>query len=109
MVDIYRATIPNLATHNKGVKIMLLRDVIGEEIRRSRIEKEKTLRDVASQACMSLGYLSEIERGLKEPSSEILNAICGSLKISLSDILTASAFEFAREELRTFELTSIMN
>jgi transcriptional regulator with XRE-family HTH domain len=88
---------------------MLLRDVIGEEIRRSRIENEKTLRDVSSQACISLGYLSEVERGLKEPSSEILNAICGSLKISLSDILTASAFEFAREELRELELTSIMN
>ena len=88
---------------------MLLRDVIGEELRRSRIEKEKTLRDVSSQACVSLGYLSEVERGLKEPSSEILNAICKSLTISISDLLTASAFEFAREELREFDLTSIMN
>jgi transcriptional regulator with XRE-family HTH domain len=87
---------------------MLLRDVIGEELRRSRIEKEKTLRDVSSQACISLGYLSEVERGLKEPSSEILNAICKSLTISISDLLTASAFEFAREELREFDLTSIM-
>jgi transcriptional regulator with XRE-family HTH domain len=87
---------------------MLLRDVIGEELRRSRIEKEKTLRDVSSQACISLGYLSEVERGLKEPSSEILNAICKSLTISLSDLLAASAFEFAREELREFDLTSIM-
>ena len=88
---------------------MLLRDVIGEELRRSRIEKEKTLRDVSSQACISLGYLSEVERGLKEPSSEILNAICKSLTISISDLLTASAFEFAREEIREFDLTSIMN
>jgi transcriptional regulator with XRE-family HTH domain len=88
---------------------VLLRDVIGEELRRSRIEKEKTLRDVSSQACISLGYLSEVERGLKEPSSEILNAICKSLTISISDLLTASAFEFAREEIREFDLTSIMN
>jgi transcriptional regulator with XRE-family HTH domain len=88
---------------------MLLRNVIGEELRRSRIEKEKTLRDVSSQACISLGYLSEVERGLKEPSSEILNAICKSLTISISDLLTASAFEFAREEIREFDLTSIMN
>jgi transcriptional regulator with XRE-family HTH domain len=87
---------------------MLLRNVIGEELRRSRIEKGKTLRSVASQACISLGYLSEVERGLKEPSSEILNAICGSLTISVSDVLAASAFEFAREELREFDLTSIM-
>jgi len=87
--------------------MILLREVLGDELRRSRIENEKTLRDVASQACMSLGYLSEIERGLKEPSSEILNAICGSLNVSLSGLLTASAFEFAKKELRESELTSI--
>jgi transcriptional regulator with XRE-family HTH domain len=91
--------------------MILLRQVIGEELRRSRIENRKTLRDISAQASVSLAYLSEVERGLKEPSSEILNAICGSLTISVSDLLTASAFELARHEEKSFasELTSMMN
>jgi transcriptional regulator with XRE-family HTH domain len=87
--------------------MILLREVIGDELRRTRIENQKTLRDVSAQASVSLAYLSEVERGLKEPSSEILNAICGSLTISVSDLLTASAFELARHE--ESELTSMMN
>ncbi len=89
--------------------MILLREVIGDEIRKTRTDKQKTLRTVSKEASISLGYLSEVERGLKEPSSEILNAICKSLTIPLSDLLQASASEFVRKEIREFDLTSIMN
>lgn len=89
--------------------MILLREVIGDEIRKTRTDKQKTLRTVSKEASISLGYLSEVERGLKEPSSEILNAICKSLTIPLSDLLQASASEFSRKEIREFDLTSIMN
>ena len=87
---------------------MLLRIAVGEELRRLREEKEKTLRSVSSSAAISLGYLSEIERGLKEPSSEVLQSIARSLGISLPEILLRVAFELAREENLESDLTSIM-
>lgn len=65
----------------------LLRTMVGEVLRRTRLEQERTLADVASAANVSLPYLSEIERGLKEASSEVLAAICDALEISLSDLL----------------------
>lgn len=48
----------------------------------------RTLRDVAKSARVSLGYLSEVERGQKEASSELLNSICTALDLSLSNVLT---------------------
>jgi transcriptional regulator with XRE-family HTH domain len=65
----------------------LLRTVVGEVLRRIRLEQERTLADVASAAMVSLPYLSELERGRKEASSEILAAVCGALEISLSELL----------------------
>lgn len=56
-------------------------------MRAARIEQGRTLRDVAKSARVSLGYLSEVERGHKEASSELLNAICSALDLSLSTIL----------------------
>ena len=47
---------------------------------------------------MSLGYLSEVERGQKEASSELLAAICGALEVSMSDVLASVSFEVARAE-----------
>lgn len=87
---------------------MLLRTAVGEELRRLREEKNKTLRSVSSSAAISLGYLSEIERGLKEPSSEVLQSIARSLGTSLPEILLRVAFELAREENLESDLTSIM-
>lgn len=78
--------------------MQLLRTVIGEELRRCREEKQKTLRSVSSSAAISLGYLSEVERGIKEPSSEILNAICKSLDLRLSELLLSVAFEAVKRE-----------
>ena len=66
---------------------MLLRDAVGKEFRAARVAQSRTLRDVAKSARVSLGYLSEVERGHKEASSELLNAICSALDLSLSTIL----------------------
>jgi len=65
----------------------LLRSHIGQCLRTQRISQNRTLRDVAKTARVSLGYLSEVERGQKEASSELLNAICSALDLSLSKVL----------------------
>ena len=74
--------------------MVLLRRVIGTVLRRVRTGQGRTLHDVARAAGVSLPYLSEIERGRKEPSSEVLAAICRALGLGLIDLL-----ELAREEL----------
>lgn len=66
---------------------LLLREAIGGTIRRARTERRRTLRDVSREARVSLGYLSEIERGRKEPSSELLAAVCEALDLPLSELL----------------------
>ncbi len=65
----------------------LMRDLIGDLLRRTRTGQGRTLRDVAEDAQVSLPYLSEIERGRKEASSEVLAAVYRSLGLSLSDVL----------------------
>lgn len=67
--------------------MILLRSHIGLTLRSSRVLQGRTLRDVAKSARVSLGYLSEVERGQKEASSELLHAICSALNISLSEVL----------------------
>lgn len=64
----------------------LLRHLIGEQLRLARLERGETLKQVADRAGVSTPYLSEIERGRKEPSSEILSALAGSLDSSLLDL-----------------------
>lgn len=66
---------------------MLLREVLGTTLRELRMSEGKTLRDISTQARVSLGYLSEVERGQKEASSELLGAICGALGVPLSRVL----------------------
>jgi transcriptional regulator with XRE-family HTH domain len=73
---------------------MLLRDAIGFVLRRLRLEQGKTLRDLAEAARVSLPYLSEIERGRKEASSEILGAICQVLDITEQQLLLEVADEY---------------
>jgi transcriptional regulator with XRE-family HTH domain len=65
----------------------LLRTLVGEVLRRHRQAQKRTLADVARDASVSVQYLSEVERGRKEPSSEILAAVCESLGVDLSDLL----------------------
>ncbi|MFI9642990.1 helix-turn-helix domain-containing protein [Micromonospora sp. NPDC051925] len=67
--------------------MVLLRRVIGDALRARRQGQHRTLREVSTAANVSLGYLSEIERGQKEPSSELLAAICDALGARLSELL----------------------
>lgn len=66
---------------------MLLRDALGETLRDARNSQNRTLRDVSTAANVSLGYLSEVERGRKEASSELLASICDALDLQMSDVL----------------------
>lgn len=79
---------------------LLLREAIGGTIRRARTERRRTLRDVSRDARVSLGYLSEIERGRKEPSSELLAAICDALALSLSELLDDVANTLRPDSMR---------
>ena len=65
----------------------LLRTLVGDVLRRNRQGQGRTLADVAREARVSVPYLSEVERGRKEVSSEVLAAVCGALRIELSDLL----------------------
>ncbi|MGB3355797.1 MAG: transcriptional regulator ClgR [Mycobacterium sp.] len=78
----------------------LLREVIGDVLRRSRVEQGRTLREVSDSARVSLGYLSEVERGRKEASSELLSAICGALDVPLSRVLSEAGDDLAIDEAR---------
>ena len=69
----------------------LLRTMIGERLRRTRRDQGRTLADVSRAARVSVPYLSEVERGRKEASSEVLAAICDALRIDLSDLLAGVA------------------
>ena len=65
----------------------LLRTMLGDVLRRARLEQGRTLADVARAARVSMPYLSELERGRKEASSEVLAAICDALRLELADLL----------------------
>jgi transcriptional regulator with XRE-family HTH domain len=75
---------------------VLMREAIGGSLRRARTEGRRTLRDVSRRARVSLGYLSEVERGRKEASSELLAAICDALDVTLPDVLSEAAEAIAR-------------
>ncbi|KWX22763.1 transcriptional regulator ClgR [Mycolicibacterium wolinskyi] len=76
----------------------LLREVIGDVLRNARTDQGRTLREVSDAARVSLGYLSEVERGRKEASSELLSAICDALDVPLSRVLTDAGEGMARRE-----------
>jgi transcriptional regulator with XRE-family HTH domain len=77
---------------------VLLRRVIGDALRARRQGQHRTLREISTAANVSLGYLSEIERGQKEASSELLAAICQALGSRLSDVLREASDHLARVE-----------
>ncbi|MER7011227.1 helix-turn-helix transcriptional regulator [Saccharopolyspora sp. NPDC000359] len=70
---------------------VLLREAVGERLRRARTAQSRTLRDVSRAARVSLGYLSEVERGRKEASSELLASICDALDLPLPELLVTVA------------------
>ncbi len=67
--------------------MVLMRRELGDVLREERRAQKRSLRDVSAAAAVSLGYLSEIERGEKEASSELLGAICDALGLPLSALL----------------------
>jgi transcriptional regulator with XRE-family HTH domain len=67
--------------------VILLRRLLGDVLRERRRAQDRTLREVSAAARVSLGYLSEVERGQKEASSELLGAICDALDVPLSEVL----------------------
>jgi transcriptional regulator with XRE-family HTH domain len=79
-------------------KPMLMRELIGESLREERVAQGRTLREVSQGARVSLGYLSEVERGQKEASSELLASICGALELPLSVVLNVVSEKLAVAE-----------
>lgn len=79
----------------------LLRTHIGSVLRDARVSQGRTLRDVAASANISLGYLSEVERDQKEASSELLNAICLALDLSLIHVIATVQSSIERAETPT--------
>jgi transcriptional regulator with XRE-family HTH domain len=82
--------------------MVLLRKVIGDALRARRLAQHRTLREVSTAANVSLGYLSEIERGHKEASSELLASICDALGARLSEMLGDVSATFALAEQMEF-------
>jgi transcriptional regulator with XRE-family HTH domain len=80
--------------------MILLRRVIGDALRARRQAQHRTLREVSTAANVSLGYLSEIERGQKEASSELLAAVCDALGARLSEVLSEVSSTVASSEQR---------
>jgi transcriptional regulator with XRE-family HTH domain len=78
----------------------LLRTLLGDVLRRARHGQRRTLADVAEAARVSMPYLSELERGRKEASSEVLAAVCAALRVELSDVLAEVGRELAAERAR---------
>jgi transcriptional regulator with XRE-family HTH domain len=81
--------------------MVLLRQLLGDVLRRLRIRQGRTLREVSASARVSLGYLSEVERGRKEASSELLAAICAALETPLSQVFREVSDNFAFAELQS--------
>src|SRR5215470_864382 len=78
----------------------LLRTMLGDVLRRTRQEQGRTLSDVSRAARVSMPYLSEIERGRKEASSEVLAAICDALHIEVSDLLVWAGRDLVDDRVR---------
>ncbi|MEU9328179.1 helix-turn-helix transcriptional regulator [Streptomyces canus] len=74
----------------------LWRDLVGDVLRRERLAQERTLKDVADAARISMPYLSEVERGRKEASSEVLAAAAHALGLGLGDLLSLAQGELTR-------------
>jgi transcriptional regulator with XRE-family HTH domain len=87
--------------------MVLLRHLLGDVLRRLRLRQGRTLREVSASARVSLGYLSEVERGQKEASSELLSAICTALDTPLSHVLREVSDNFALAELQNSPVLTV--
>ena len=79
--------------------MVLFRRLLGDVLRGARMKRGMTLRDLSAEARVSLGYISEIERGQKEASSELLASLCQAMDLPLSDVLRDVADAVALEEI----------
>ena len=78
--------------------MVLFRRLLGEVLRSQRMRQGRTLREISADARVSLGYISEIERGQKEASSELLASLCQAMDLPLSDVLRDVADAVSVEE-----------
>lgn len=78
--------------------MVIIRREVGDVLRERRRHQGRTLRQVSSDAAVSLGYLSEVERGEKEASSEMLATICRALELPVSQMLNDVAVRVAIAE-----------
>lgn len=81
--------------------MVLFRRMLGDVLRGKRLQRGMTLRQLSAEARVSLGYISEIERGRKEASSELLASLCGALDVPLSEVLQDVSSLVALEETAT--------
>lgn len=88
--------------------MVLLRRELGDALRETRQTQGRTLREVSASASCSLGYLSEIERGEKEASSELLASICRALDVPLSDMLSEVADRVGLAEAAQAQMTQVL-
>jgi transcriptional regulator with XRE-family HTH domain len=89
-----------MTTHLEHRPEPLLRRLVGAVLRQQREDQGRTLRDVAQDARVSVAYLSEIERGRKEASSEVLAAVCRALGLRLVDLVGTAHAQLALNEGR---------
>lgn len=82
------------------MKAALLREMLGEALREQRFSQGRTLREVSSGARVSLGYLSEVERGQKEASSELILAICTALDLPQSELMRMVSAKLLKAETK---------
>ncbi|MFC3572203.1 helix-turn-helix domain-containing protein [Streptomyces yaanensis] len=87
---------PAQAPRTPAPREPLWRDLVGDALRRERLAQERTLKDVAEAARISMPYLSEVERGRKEASSEVLAAAAQALGLGLADLLSLAQDELVR-------------
>ncbi|MFF3071360.1 helix-turn-helix domain-containing protein [Kitasatospora sp. NPDC057936] len=87
---------PAAAPQPSEPKEPLWRDLVGDVLRRERLAQDRTLKDVADEARISMPYLSELERGRKEASSEVLAAAARALGLGLGDLLSLAQEDLAR-------------
>ena len=89
--------------------MVLFRRLLGDVLRGARMQRGMTLRELSAEARVSLGYISEIERGQKEASSELLASLCQAMDLPLSDVLREVADAVAVEELTVAELAGVVS
>lgn len=78
---------------------MNFRQALGEVIREQRLAQERTLRSITDEGFIALGYLSEVERGQKDPSSEIIDSIANGLGIETYELIIKAGYKMADLEI----------